>query len=79
MTIAATDPPTVAQLTEALKLLGCPVTVEPGAPPGPSALHLTRILVALAEQHAIRAEHAAASDGTVWHAVAIRTLRSPAG
>jgi hypothetical protein len=32
------------------------------APPGPTVLHLTRILVALAEQHAIRAEQATAGD-----------------
>jgi hypothetical protein len=31
-------------------------------PPGPTMLHLTRILVALAEQHAIRAEQATAGD-----------------
>jgi hypothetical protein len=32
------------------------------APPGPTVLHLTRILVALAEQHAIRADQATAGD-----------------
>ncbi len=51
-----------AQLTQALEVLGCPVTVSPGAPPGPTALHLARLLIALAEQHAIHAEQAAAGD-----------------
>jgi len=52
----------VAQLTQALEVLGRPVTVEPDAPPPVAALHLTRILVALAEQHAIAAERAAGAD-----------------
>jgi hypothetical protein len=51
-----TSPPTVPQLTEALKVLGRQVTVSPDAPAPVAALHLARLLVALAEQHAIRAE-----------------------
>jgi hypothetical protein len=48
------SPPTVPQLTQALEVLGRQVTVSPDAPPSVAALHLTRVLVALAEQHAIR-------------------------
>jgi hypothetical protein len=51
------DPDTLVQL---LALLGRSVTAEPDAPPELTALHLTRTLVAEAEQQAVAAEHAAA-------------------
>lgn len=62
--MTVTSPPTVEQLAQALELLGRPVTVSPNAPTAPAALQLTRVLVALAEQHAIAAERAAAEADT---------------
>jgi hypothetical protein len=49
-------------LAQALALLGT-VTDAGGAPPELAALHLTRTLVAAAEQQAVAAEHAASKAG----------------
>lgn len=51
----ADPPPSAAQLIEVLATLGRPVTVHSGDP-APTVLHLARLLVAVAERHAIAAE-----------------------
>jgi N-dimethylarginine dimethylaminohydrolase len=61
----AEPPPSAAQLIEVLAVLGKPVTVHSGDP-APTVLHLARLLVAVAERHAIAAElalGAGARDG----------------
>ncbi len=50
-------------LVRVLALLGRTVTADGDAPPELAALHLTRTLVAVAEQQAVAAEHAAAKAG----------------
>ncbi|MCT9933904.1 hypothetical protein N5079_27195 [Planotetraspora sp. A-T 1434] len=60
MTAQATPPLGVTELTTILAQLGRSVTGAAGAPPELTAVHLTRVLVAAAEQQAIAAEFAAA-------------------
>jgi hypothetical protein len=62
--VAATPAPLAdtGTLAEALALL-CTVTDVGDAPPELAALHLTRALVAAAEQQAVAAEHAASKAG----------------
>jgi hypothetical protein len=62
--VAATPAPLAdtGTLTQALALLGT-VTDAGDAPPELAALHLTRTLVAAAEQQAVAAEHAASKAG----------------
>jgi len=62
--VAATPAPLAdaGALAQALALLGT-VTNAGDAPPGLAALHLTRTLVAAAEQQAVAAEHAASKAG----------------
>jgi hypothetical protein len=60
MTAQATTPLGVTELITILAQLGRSVTGAAGAPPELTAVHLTRVLVAAAEQQAIAAELAAA-------------------
>ena len=62
--MAATPAPLadIDTLAQTLALLGT-VTDAGDAPPEPAALHLTRTLVAAAEQQAVAAEHAASKAG----------------
>jgi hypothetical protein len=61
-------PPSAAQLIEVLAALGRPVTAHSGDP-APTVLHLARLLVAVAERHAIAAELALGVDARHGHDV----------
>jgi hypothetical protein len=55
-------PPPVEQLLDVLTALGRPATVSATAPRSATTLHLTRLLVAVSEHHAIAAELALGID-----------------
>jgi hypothetical protein len=59
----ADPPPTVEQLLDVLAVLGRSATVTAGSPRPQTTLHLARLLVAVAERHAISAELAAGRAG----------------
>lgn len=62
-------PPSVPTLVEVLATLGRPASVSADSPPAQATLHLTRMLVAVAERHAVAAELACGPDGRDGHDV----------
>ncbi|MGX6608423.1 hypothetical protein ACWKSP_40835 [Micromonosporaceae bacterium Da 78-11] len=62
-------PPSVPTLVEVLATLGRPALVSAGSPPAQATLHLTRMLVAVAERHAVSAELACGPGGRDGHDV----------
>jgi len=62
-------PPPVPVLVEVLAALGRQASVAAGSPPEQASLHLARVLVAVAERHAVAAELACGADGLDGHDV----------
>jgi len=62
-------PPSVPVLVEVLAALGRQASVSPNSAPQQATLHLARILVAVAERHAVAAELGCGPDGLDGHDV----------